>query len=75
MRRSGKEPTNFNRIGNRRRLCDTCNNFAAAVRRGVAKRLAAEVSAERTEQIRREVEMSLYPGVIEQWSIKKELPR
>lgn len=73
--RNGKEIKGFNRIGNRRRLCDTCNNFAAAVRRGIAKRLLEQATEEELAKLRLQVERDLYPGVIERWNVSKGLPR
>lgn len=69
----GQPPEGLNRIGNRRGRCDTCNNFAAAVRRNVAKRLAERHAAE-LDQLRLDVERDLYPGVIEKWNVLKGLP-
>ncbi|QGZ16796.1 hypothetical protein PBI_DEWDROP_152 [Microbacterium phage Dewdrop] len=62
----------MNRIGNRRGTCDTCNNFSQAVRRNVAKRLHA-IHAEEAERLRLQVELDLYPGVIEKWNVLKGL--
>lgn len=62
----------MNRIGNRRGVCDTCNSFVAAVRRGIDKRLRA-LHENELDRIRLEVEMDLYPGVIEKWNVEKGL--
>ena len=55
-----------NRIGNRRSMCTTCNNFAQNVMRLTRKRLK-EKHAQEYEQIRLQAEVDLYPQVIEDW--------
>lgn len=55
------------RIGNHRKHCPTCNNWAAAVRRATTRRLIAEVGQERYDRLRRVVEDELYPTVVEAW--------
>jgi hypothetical protein len=52
------------RIGNQRRSCSTCNAFAQNVMRLTRKRLK-EKYPEEYERIRLQVEMDLYPQVIE----------
>lgn len=71
--KAGKEIEGMNRIGNRRGTCDTCNNFSQAVRRGIAKRLHA-LHAEEAERLRLQVELDLYPAVIEKYNVKRGLP-
>jgi hypothetical protein len=63
----------MNRIGNRRGRCDTCNNFNQAVMRLTRARLK-ELHADEYERLRLQVEMDLYPGVIEKWNVLKGLP-
>jgi len=58
------------RIGNHRRTCSTCNNFAQNVMRISRQRLRQRYSDE-YETIRRAVEADLYPQVIEAWTEKK----
>lgn len=53
------------RIGNRRSMCQTCNNFVQNVMRHTRKRLL-ELHPEEYNQIRLEVEIDLYPRVIEE---------
>ncbi|QNJ56036.1 hypothetical protein SEA_RASPUTIA_149 [Microbacterium phage Rasputia] len=72
--KNGNDIEGMNRIGNRRGTCTTCNNFTQAVARNVAKRLKA-LHAEEAEKLRLRVEMDLYPGVIERWNVKKEIPK
>lgn len=55
------------RIGNHRRTCRTCNNFAQNVMRLTRKRLMAEF-AEDYDRIQKSVELDLYPQVIQDWS-------
>ena len=57
---------NTRRIGNRRRECQTCNNFAANVRRIVAAELARRHTDEYAE-IRLRVEMDLYAQVLQDY--------
>lgn len=57
----------MSRIGNRRKNCTTCNNFAQNVMRMTRKRLIERYSEEYAE-IRVRVELDLYPQVIEDWS-------
>lgn len=66
--------TGYNRIGNRRGQCNTCNRFNQAVKRQVAARLA-DLHPDEVEKLRLQVEQDLYPGVIERWIIDEELPR
>jgi len=58
------------RIGNRRRECATCNNFAANVRRLTARRLK-ELHQSEWDALQLRVEMDLYPSVIQSYSKKK----
>lgn len=58
------------RIGNRRRDCATCNNFAANVRRLTAARLKAAHQAE-WDELQLRVEMDLYPSIIQSYSRQK----
>jgi hypothetical protein len=55
------------RIGNRRSVCSTCNNFAQSVMRLTRKKLKEKYEHE-YEQIRLQAEMDLYPQVIEDWN-------
>lgn len=52
------------RIGNRRDLCTTCNNFAQNVMRLTRNRLKTRHPDEYAS-IRSQVELDLYPQVIE----------
>lgn len=52
------------RIGNRRSVCATCNNFAQNVMRMTRKRLMERHQDEYAD-IRVRVELDLYPQVIE----------
>ena len=61
------------RIGNRRSTCRTCNNFAQNVMRLTRKRLV-EKYAEEYERLRLQVELDLYPQVIEDWS-EENMPK
>lgn len=56
----------YARIGNRRRNCATCNNFAANVNRIAAKRLR-ERFAEEYQQMLIATASDLYPQVIEEF--------
>ena len=58
------------RIGNHRRTCTTCNNFAQNVMRLTRKILLANHRAEYA-QIRLRVEADLYPQVIEHFNISQ----
>jgi len=58
------------RIGNRRRECATCNNFAANVRRLTARRLK-ELHEDEWNALQLRVEMDLYPSVIQAYSRQK----
>lgn len=55
------------RIGNRRSLCRTCNNFAQNVMRHTRNRLK-EKYAEEYERIRLEVEIELYRKVLKDFA-------
>lgn len=55
------------RIGNRRNRCSTCNNFAQNVMRMTRKRLK-EQHEDEYARIRMQVELDLYPQVIEDWT-------
>jgi len=68
----GLEPEGMNRIGNKRGTCDTCNAFAQAVKRLTANRLK-DLHPDEYERLRLQVELDLYPGVIEKWSVRKGL--
>jgi hypothetical protein len=57
------------RIGNRRNSCDTCNNFAQNVMRLTRKRLA-DAHQNEYARLRLEVEVNLYPQVIETFNRK-----
>ncbi len=57
------------RIGNRRSLCTTCNNFAQNVMRLTRSRLKALYSEE-YEKIRLEVEMELYRRLLDGYDEK-----
>jgi len=52
------------RIGNRRSVCTTCNNFAQNVMRMTRKRLK-QLHETEYETIRMSVELDLYPQVLE----------
>lgn len=54
------------RVGNQRRRCRTCNNFAQNVMRLTRKRLL-EKYADEYRQLRLQVELDLYPQVVEEW--------
>lgn len=54
------------RIGNRRSVCTTCNNFAQNVMRMTRKRLK-ERHEDEYEAIRLQVEADLYPQVLDDW--------
>lgn len=54
------------RIGNRRNQCTTCNNFAQNVMRLTRRRLK-EQHAEEYERIRVQVELDLYPQVVQRF--------
>jgi hypothetical protein len=54
------------RIGNRRKYCTTCNNFAQNVMRLTRLRLKERHEDEYTA-IRYEAELDLYPGVIDEF--------
>ena len=56
------------RIGNRRNRCETCNNFAQNVMRMTRKRLK-ERHEEEYISIRVQVELDLYPQVIENFAM------
>ncbi len=60
------------RIGNRRRACATCNNWAANVSRLTAKQLRERHSRE-WELLRLKVEMDLYPQVIADYAAQRKL--
>lgn len=62
------------RIGNRRNSCSTCNNFAQNVMRLTRKRLLEEHPDEYAK-IRLQVEMDLYPQVIEEHNRMHPLAR
>lgn len=58
------------RIGNRRRTCATCNNFA----RNVSRRASAMLKeAHKTEYLKLQlrVELDLYPQVIEEFDSRR----
>lgn len=55
------------RIGNRRNICTTCNNFAQNVMRLTRSRLKAAHPQE-YETIRLRVEYDLYPQVVEDFN-------
>lgn len=55
------------RIGNRRNKCTTCNNFAANVRRIVARELR-ERHGDEYAQIRVRVEMDLYALILQDFT-------
>lgn len=61
--------TGRTRIGNRRRDCPMCNNFAQNVMRLTRKKMMWEF-AEEYERIRKTVELDLYPQVIQDWSAR-----
>lgn len=52
------------RIGNRRNRCTTCNNWAQMVRRVSWKRMV-EADPKAYEELRKRVEIELYPQVME----------
>lgn len=54
------------RIGNRRSVCTTCNNWAQNVMRRTRAELVVRHPAE-YEQIRLKVERDLYPQVVTAW--------
>lgn len=56
------------RIGNHRNKCTTCNNFAQNVMRMTRKRLK-ERHEEEYISIRVQVELDLYPQVIENFAM------
>lgn len=58
------------RIGNRRNRCTTCNNFAQNVMRMTRKRLK-ERHEDEYAVIRLQVEMDLYPQVIENFGPRR----
>lgn len=62
------------RVGSRRNMCTTCNNFAQNVMRLTRMQLKA-LHPDEYETIRARVELDLYPQVIEDFSIKEGLPR
>jgi hypothetical protein len=55
------------RIGNHRNSCTTCNNFAQNVMRMTRRRLK-DNHPEEYEAIRLQVELDLYPQVLDDWS-------
>lgn len=57
------------RIGNRRNRCETCNNFAQNVMRLTRRRLK-ERHEDEYVAIRYQVELDLYPQVIDDFSAK-----
>lgn len=61
------------RIGNRRNVCTTCNNFVQNVMRLTRKRLM-ELHREEYEQIRLRAELDLYPQVIDDWVLEHGSP-
>lgn len=78
-KRRAHESTNANadpqaghRIGNRRNRCETCNNFVAAVARQTQKRMQQQ-NPEIWAQTKLQVEMDLYPRVIEKWTAQNFL--
>lgn len=60
-----QDPTS-RRIGNRRGICKTCNNWASAVRR-LALSEMSRADPVAFERARRKVERDLYPQVYETW--------
>lgn len=54
------------RIGNRRSVCTTCNNFAQAVMRLTLRRLK-ERFPDAFEELRVRTELDLYPGEMDKW--------
>jgi hypothetical protein len=57
------------RIGNRRNACTTCNNFGQNVIR-ISRQRLKEKHTEEYNEIRLQVELDLYPQVIEEWSAR-----
>lgn len=57
------------RIGNRRSMCTTCNNFAQNVMR-MTRRMLAEMFPEEYARIRLETEVRLYRQVMEDFDQK-----
>lgn len=54
------------RIGNDKRRCTTCNNFARNVYRITSNKLRAAHAGE-FEELRLRTELDLYPQVLEEW--------
>ncbi len=66
-RRDLRASDTLTRIGNHRRTCTTCNNFAQAVLRKVRARLL-ESHPEEAARFRLEAERELYIELIERWT-------
>lgn len=58
------------RIGNRRNVCTTCNNFAQNVMRMTRKRIL-EIHSDEYRAMRIKVERDLYPQVLEDYLIER----